>query len=141
LARLFSNGHAPKFEIRNSKFEISFDPFSYQRRASERIEREGIGLGGEELTRVVVSQANYDKIAHKIDQMGDYKPEIVYENAQIQEIDPRDDAAIAGLNQKAEPQFVTVKDDVDLPVIAAFRLLAARVNARHPSLLKDTLCR
>jgi len=69
--------------------------------------------------------------------MGDYKPEIVYENAQIQEIDPRDAAAIAGLNQNAEPQFVTVKDDVDLPVIAAFRLLAARVQPRHPILLKD----
>src|SRR5213592_4414586 len=120
--------------------ELSFDPFSYQRRASERIEREGVGLGGEELIRVVVPRENYDKIAHKIDKMGDYKPEIVYQNAQIQEIDPRDDAAIAGLNQNAEPQFVTVKDDVDLPVIAAFRLLAARVNARHPILLKDTLC-
>ena len=119
--------------------ELSFDPFSYQRRASETIERDGIRLGGEELIRVVVSQANYDKIAHKIDKMGDYKPEIVYENAQIQEIDPRDDAAIAGLNQKAEPQFVTVKDDVDLPVIAAFRLLAARVQPRHPILLKDEL--
>jgi len=117
--------------------DLSFDPFSYQRRASERIEREGVGLGGEELIRVVVPRENYDKIAHKIDKMGDYKPEIVYENAQIQEIDPRDDAAIAGLNQKAEPQFVTVKDDVDLPVIAAFRLLAARVQPRHPILLKD----
>ncbi len=119
--------------------ELSFDPFSYQRRASERIEREGVGLGGEELIRVVVPRENYDKIAHKIDKMGDYKPEIVYENAQIQEIDPRDAAAIAGLNQKAEPQFVTVKDDVDLPVIAAFRLLAARVQPRHPILLKDEL--
>jgi len=119
--------------------ELSFDPFSYQRRASERIEREGVGLGGEELIRVVVQRENYDKIAHKIDKMGDYKPEIVYENAQIQEIDPRDDAAIAGLNQKAEPQFVTVKDDVDLPVIAAFRLLAARVQPRHPIVLKDEL--
>ena len=119
--------------------DLSFDPFSYQRRASERIEREGVGLGGEELIRVVVPRENYDKIAHKIDQMGDYKPEIVYENAQIQEIDPRDAAAIAGLNQKAEPQFVTVKDGVDLPVIAAFRLLAARVQPRHPILLKDEL--
>ena len=119
--------------------ELSFDPFSYQRRASETIERDGIRLGGEELIRVVVSQANYDKVAHKIDKMGDYKPEIIYENAKIQEIDPRDDAAIAGLNQKAESQFVTVKDDVDLPVIAAFRLLAARVQPRHPILLKDEL--
>src|SRR5437667_3217023 len=119
--------------------DLSFDPFSYQRRASERIEREGVRLGGEELIRVVVPRENYDKIAHKIDQMGDYKPEIVYQNAQIQEIDPRDAAAIAGLNQKAEPQFVTVKDGVDLPVIAAFRLLAARVQLRHPILLKDEL--
>jgi len=35
-----------------------------------------------------------------------------------------------------------VKDDVDLPVIAAFRLLAARLHPRHPILLKDVLnCR
>jgi len=117
--------------------DLSFDPFSYQRRASETIERDGIRLGGEELIRVVVPRENYDKIAHKIDKMGDYKPEIVYENAQIQEIDPRDADAIARLNRSSEPQFVTVKDDVDLPVIAAFRLLAARVQPRHPILLKD----
>src|SRR5436305_3670285 len=69
--------------------------------------------------------------------MGDYKPEIVYESAQIREIDPRDEEAIARLNQKSEPQLVTVKDDADLPLIAAFRLLAARLQPRHPILLKD----
>src|SRR5216110_1101093 len=136
LANLTSRRAAETAAI-TEDVDLSFDPFSYQRRASERIEREGVGLGGEELIRVVVPRENYDKIAHKIDKMGDYKPEIIYENAQIQEIDPRDDAAIAGLNQKVEPQFVTVKDDVDLPVIAAFRLLAARVQPRHPILLKD----
>ena len=93
--------------------ELSFDPFSYQRRASETIERDGVRLGGEELIRVVVRQENFDQIAHKIDKMGDYKPEIVYENAQVQEIDPRDADAIAVLNRSSEPQFVTVKDDVD----------------------------
>ena len=138
LANLTSRRAAETAAI-TEDVDLSFDPFSYQRRASERIEREGVGLGGEELIRVVVPRENYDKIAHKIDKMGDYKPEIIYENAQIQEIDPRDDAAIAGLNRKAEPQFVTVKDDVDLPVIAAFRLLAARVQPRHPILLKDEL--
>ena len=117
--------------------ELSFDPFSYRRRASETIERDGVRLGGEELIRVVVGQENFDKIAHKIDKMGDYKPEIVYENAQIQEIDPRDADAIAKLNRSSEPQFVTVKDDVDLPVITTFRLLAARLQPRHPILLKD----
>src|ERR1700720_840690 len=138
LANLMSRS-AAETAATTEDVELSFDPFSYQRRASERIERDGVGLGGEELIRVVVPRENYDKIAHKIDKMGDYKPEIIYENAQIQEIDPRDDAAIAGLNQKAGPQFVTVKDDVDLPVITAFRLLAARLQPRHPILLKDVM--
>jgi (E)-4-hydroxy-3-methylbut-2-enyl-diphosphate synthase len=120
-------------------FDLSFDPFSYQRRVSEMIERDGVRLGGEELIRVVVRQANFDKIAHKIDKMGDYKPEIVYENAKVQEIDPRDDVVIARLNQNSEPQLVTIKDDVDLPVVAAFRLLADKLQPRHPILLKDKL--
>jgi (E)-4-hydroxy-3-methylbut-2-enyl-diphosphate synthase len=88
-----------------------------------------------------VRQENFDKIAHKIDKMGDYKPEIVYESAQIQEVDPRDDDAIAQLNQKSEPQFVAVKDDVDLPVITAYRLLGAKLQPRHPILLKDEVRR
>jgi (E)-4-hydroxy-3-methylbut-2-enyl-diphosphate synthase len=117
--------------------QLSFDPFSYQRRAAEAIECDGVKLGGEQLIRVVVRQASFDKIAHKIDKMGDYKPEIVYENAGVFEVDPRDENAIARLNQSATAQFVTVKDDVDLAVIAAYRLLAAKLHARHAVLLKD----
>jgi (E)-4-hydroxy-3-methylbut-2-enyl-diphosphate synthase len=128
-------------EHRTPNIELSFDPFSYQRRATETIERAGIKLGGAELIRVVVRQANFDKIAHKIDKMGDYKPEIVYQSANVVEIDPRDDSAIAKINAERSAQFVTVRDDVDLPVIAAFRLLAARLQARHPFLLKDELRR
>jgi len=137
LVRLFAHGDPHTSEIRSPKSEISFDPFSYQRRATETIERDGVRLGGEELIRVIVRQSNYDKIAHKIDRMGDYQPEIVYENAQIQEIDPRDEQAMATLNQDRQSQLVTVKDNVDLPVIAAFRLLAAKLDPRHPILLKD----
>ena len=122
-------------------FELSFDPFSYQRRATGKIERDGVKLGGDELIRVVVRQANFHKIAHKIDRMGDYKPEIVCEHANVVEIDPRANAAVAKINAEQEAQFITVRDDVDLPVIAAFRLLAARVHPRHPILLKDTLVR
>src|SRR5213595_191296 len=65
--------------------QLSFDPFSYQRRASEIISVAGgvdpdrdVKLGGADLIRVVVRQANFDKIAHKIDRMGDYQPEIIY---------------------------------------------------------------
>src|SRR5947199_1222357 len=126
--------------------DLSFDPFSYQRRASETIAVAGIGdpgerikLGGEELIRVVVRQTNFEKIAHKIDKMGDYKPEIVYENANVVEVDPRDDKSIAQLNESREARLVTLKDEVDLPMIAAFRLLAAKLQERHPILLKDEL--
>jgi (E)-4-hydroxy-3-methylbut-2-enyl-diphosphate synthase len=124
---------------RASNVELSFDPFSYQRRPTEKIERDGVKLGGDELIRVLVRQANFDKVAHKIDRMGDYKPEIVYEDANIIAIDPRDDEAIAKLNAQQSAQFVTVTDEIDLPVIAAFRLLSAKLSARHPILLKDVL--
>ena len=128
--------------------QLSFDPYSYQRRASDTLAIAGIGnsgqrikLGGAELIRVVVKKANFDKIAHKIEKMGDYKPEIIYGNAGIVEIDPRDETAIAKLNAERSPRFVTVSDDVDLAVIPAFRLLAGKLHSRHPILLKDVLSR
>ena len=55
------------------------------------------------------------------------------------EVDPRDGQAMAELAARTEACLVTVKDGIDLPVIAAFRLLAAGVEARHPILLKDSL--
>jgi (E)-4-hydroxy-3-methylbut-2-enyl-diphosphate synthase len=137
LVRLFASGDSSDSKLQASCSELSYDPFSYQRRTTETIERDGVRLGGEQLIRVVVRQENFDKIAHKIDQMGDYKPEIVYEKANVVEVDPRDEAAIKKINAEREPQFVTVKDDVDLAIIPAFRLLAVRLNARHPILLKD----
>src|SRR2546421_11811494 len=57
-------------------------------------------------------------------------------------MDPRDETAIAKLNAEHSPQFVTVRDDVDLAMIPAFRLLAGKLHSRHPILLKDVLnCR
>ena len=137
LAAMIEKGSESQQSTINA--QLSFDPFSYQRRATETIERNGVRLGGEELIRVVVRQKNYDKIAHKIDQLGDYKPEIVFESANITEVDPRDDDAIAKINSAREPQFVTVKDDVGLAIIPAFRLLAAKLQNRHAILLKDEL--
>jgi (E)-4-hydroxy-3-methylbut-2-enyl-diphosphate synthase len=132
-----ANGAAGTAATTDEDVDLSFDPFSYQRRATETIQRDGVRLGGEELIRVVVRQANFEKIAHKIDKMGDYRPEIVYENANVAEIDPRDESAIKSLNENSVAQLVTVKDDVGLPVITAFRLLAAKLQSRHPILLKD----
>jgi (E)-4-hydroxy-3-methylbut-2-enyl-diphosphate synthase len=118
---------------------LAYNPFEYERRGSETIESGGVRLGGEELMRVVVRQSSFDKVAHKLDRLGDYQPEIVFEKAGIVEIDPRDETAVAQVNQSATPQFITVRDDVALPVITAFRLLASRVQPRHPILLKDAL--
>lgn len=118
---------------------VSYDPFDYVRRSSEEMEIGGVKLGGEQTVRVFTSRKKYDQLSHKLDKLGDFKPEIVVEESGVVEIDPRDDTAIALVNESDNPQLVTVADDVDLPVVAAFRLLAKKVDARHPVLLKDVL--
>lgn len=119
--------------------EVPWSPFEYERRESTRIEVNGHSLGASETVRVFTSREKWDALAHKIDKLGDFKPEIVVEDADVIAVDPRDQAAIDQLNQESEARLVTVKDGIDFPVISAFRLLAARVDSRHPILLKDTL--
>jgi len=137
VAMIATTDLSSKLQAPSSKMELSFDPFSYSKRPTETIERDGFRVGGEELIRVVVRRENFDKVAHKLDRLGDYRPEIVYENAHVQEVDPRDEDALAAINERAEAQLVTVRDDVDLPVVVAFRLLASKLAPRHPILLKD----
>src|SRR5581483_289326 len=100
--------------------QLPFDPFSYQRRATQTIAVAGIGhpgqvnVGGTELIRVAVRQANFDKIAHKVEKLGDYRPEIIYEKAGVVEVDPRDEATLCRLNAERTLRLVTVRDHVDL---------------------------
>jgi 1-hydroxy-2-methyl-2-(E)-butenyl 4-diphosphate synthase len=117
----------------------SYDPFSYERRTSEVMNVQGHELGADKTIRVFTTQEKWNAVAHKIQKMGDFKPEIVYEQAGVLELDPRDEAAIGALNARTEPTLITVKDGLDLDVIAAFRELAFRADPRHPILLKDTL--
>jgi (E)-4-hydroxy-3-methylbut-2-enyl-diphosphate synthase len=139
LAKMIEDLRSAPNEQTGPAPRLSYNPFEYERRESHKIERGGIKLGGAELIRVVVRQTNFDKIAHKLDRMGDYQPEIVFETASVTEVDPRDDAAIARLNESAAAEFVTVRDDVPIPAITAFRLLASRLVPHHPILLKDRL--
>ncbi len=117
----------------------TYNPFNYERRRSSVLEIQGHELGGDRTVRVLTTQERWNAVAHKISQMGDFKPEIVFEKSGALEVDPRDDAAVAALNAEETPRLVTVKDGLDLEPIHAFRLLAFRVDPRHPVLLKDTL--
>ena len=130
---------------------VSFDPFSFRRRVTSRIEvacavpsAEGQAgsvshLGGEEVPRVAIRQAKFDQIAHKVRSLGDFQPDFIFERSGVIEVDPRDTKGIAALNAADESHLITVKDGLEMPIIAAFRLLAAQITAPHPILLKDTL--
>jgi len=115
-----------------------FDPFHFERRETPEIElADGVKCGGEQLIRVVVTKATWDKVAPKIRPKDDVKPEAIYEDLNIAEIDPTQDFEI-----NCETQLVTVKDGVKLPAITAFRLLAAklkRLGRNNPILLKDCI--
>jgi (E)-4-hydroxy-3-methylbut-2-enyl-diphosphate synthase len=122
---------------------LPFDPFAYARRRSTRIEVSGwdgrpVALGGDEVIKVAVTRSNFGRIAHKVDRLGDFKPDFVVEDSPLVALDPRDPLP-PGLPEDA---LVTVKDGLDLPAVTAFRLLAARLaEAGCPALLllKDTL--
>jgi (E)-4-hydroxy-3-methylbut-2-enyl-diphosphate synthase len=117
----------------------SYDPFSYERRKTNVLEVMGQDLGGDKTVRVFTTQEKWNAVAHKIAKMGDFKPEIILEKSGVIAIDPRDESALSSLNHGTETRLVTVADGLDLDVIPAFRMLAFRLDARHPILLKDTL--
>jgi (E)-4-hydroxy-3-methylbut-2-enyl-diphosphate synthase len=125
-----------EFRIQNSEFP--FDPFHFEKRETPEIElNETTKCGGEQLIRVVVTRATFDKVAPKIRPKDDVKPEAVYEDLNIAELDPTQDFEI-----NCDTQLVTVKDGVNLPAITAFRLLASklkRLGRNNPILLKDCI--
>ncbi len=139
LVKPYNEGAPTHFDHIASAPQVSHDPFDYVRRESQVLTINGVKTGGHETVPVFTMRKKWDAVAHKIDKLGDFKPEIILEDSGVVEIDPRDDAAIATLNETAEAQLVTVQDGLKLPVIAAYRLLAAKVQPRHPILLKDTL--
>jgi (E)-4-hydroxy-3-methylbut-2-enyl-diphosphate synthase len=118
--------------------QLSFDPFSFQRRLTPEIDlADNAKCGGEQTVRVVVTQATWEKVAPRISPKADVKPEAIYEDLNVSELDPTRDFEI-----NCETQLVTVKDGVSLPAITAFRLLAAklkRLGRNNPILLKDCL--
>jgi (E)-4-hydroxy-3-methylbut-2-enyl-diphosphate synthase len=125
-----------EFRIPNSEFP--FDPFHFERRETPEIElADGVKCGGEQTVHVVVTKATWDKVAPKIRPKADVKPEAIYEDLNVAEIDPTQDFEI-----NCETQLLTVKDGLNLPAITAFRMLTAklkRLGRNNPILLKDCL--
>jgi (E)-4-hydroxy-3-methylbut-2-enyl-diphosphate synthase len=115
-----------------------FDPFAFDRRPTPEISlNDQFKCGGEQTVRVVVTRATWEKVAPKIRPGADVKPEAVYEDLNVFEIDPTQD-----FDLNCETQLVTVRDGLKLPAIAAFRMLAAklkRLGRNNPILLKDCL--
>ena len=138
-----SDRSRPTDSISNSgnaaAFVPSYDPFCYERRRSSALTVMGHAMGDGNVMRVVTPQERWNALAHKIAAMGDFKPEIILEKSGVVAIDPQDCAAVEALNSRIEPCLVTVADGTAMAVIPAFRLLAARVDRRHPILLKDVL--
>jgi (E)-4-hydroxy-3-methylbut-2-enyl-diphosphate synthase len=119
---------------------IAWDPYTFKRRESVECDLGDVRCGGEQTIRVVVTQATFEKVAPRILPKADVKPEAIYEDLNILEIDPTEAGAADLIN--CETQLVTVPDGVPLPPITAFRLLAARLHQlgrRNPILLKDCL--
>ena len=139
VARELVNLFAGKCEAWTGREQVSFDPFTHARRPTEKITFGDTVLGGNEVPRVVVTRRHYDAVVHKLASLGDFQPELVYEDLPVVEIDPRNAGEVEAVNSRHEVCLVTVKDSLDLPVIAAFRLLAAKIGQRHPILLKDSL--
>ena len=138
VAQALTRTAIPRTHTAATPHEVSFDPFHYERRATQRLEIQGLSVGGGEVTRVIVTQEKWNAVAHKLTSLGEFQPEIILETCGVIAVDPRDDAAIANLNAAATAQLVTVPDGLEMPVIAAYRLLATRLQERHPILLKDT---
>jgi (E)-4-hydroxy-3-methylbut-2-enyl-diphosphate synthase len=115
-----------------------FDPFTFQRRPTPEIAlNDSCQCGGGQTVRVVVTRATWEKVSPKIRPRDDVRPEAVYEDLNVCEVDPTKDFTI-----NCDTQLVTVKDAVPLTAIAAFRLLFAklkRLGRNNPILLKDCL--
>ncbi len=130
-----------QFRLLTSAATFPFDPFHFERRLTPEIELSDMSkCGGEQTVRVVVTRATFDKVAPKIRPKDDVKPEGVYEDLNLLELDPMQELRIEDIN--CDTQLVTVKDGVNLPPITAFRLLVAQLNRlgrRNPILLKDCL--
>lgn len=114
------------------------DPFTYDRRHTDEASLgPTLACGGEQTIRVIQTRTAAEAVTPRIRPKDDVRPEGVYEELALAQVDPREDLVLP-----PDARLITVKDGLDLPAITAFRLLAARLkerDSRLPILLKDCL--
>ena len=135
-------GQHAKDELPPQQPPLSFDPFVFNRRASEIIslsEQNGAAGGPSPLhprrrdTQYVSGHRAQTPPARRPS-----SPDFVIEKESVIEVDPRDNKALDFLANAPTPHLVTIADGCTLSPIVAYRYLAAQIPARHPILLKDT---
>jgi (E)-4-hydroxy-3-methylbut-2-enyl-diphosphate synthase len=134
-----ASGIAPVSPLNEPKSK--YDPFTYKRRETDATKVAGVTVGGGEVMKVFTTPAIYSALSHKIESLGDFKPDGVIASGDLVAVDPEDDSAIAEANALPVSRLVTVKANGRLtnPVVA-FRTLAAKLDERHPILLTEDLC-
>ncbi len=118
--------------------ELPYDPYTYTRRQTPKISVAGMNIGATEPTRVACTLNVFNAIEHKRAQFGDTFPDMIYEGAEVVEVDVMNRAELDNLESIEGSRLLTVKDPCPLSPHIAFRLLAAKAPKRHLILLKDT---
>jgi len=141
--------HSPLCQVNEPNEPNPFDPFQYKRREAAPLDAQGFSLGGTALMRVALAQTLHESLIKRRDDgaaLGEYQPELLAETLPLHSVDPQNEEAVAAINRAPHPQLVTVADhredtphQTGMSPIHAFRLLATRLDPRHPILLKDSL--
>ncbi|MEI7775710.1 MAG: (E)-4-hydroxy-3-methylbut-2-enyl-diphosphate synthase [Verrucomicrobiota bacterium] len=149
IALSSETGRPPFCQVNEPNEPNPFDPFQYKRREAEPLDAQGFSLGGTALMRVALAQTLHESLIKRRDDgaaLGEYQPELLAETLPLHSVDPQDEEAVAAINRAPHPQLVTVADhredtpyETGMSPIHAFRLLATRLDSRHPILLKDSL--
>jgi (E)-4-hydroxy-3-methylbut-2-enyl-diphosphate synthase len=116
---------------------LPFDPFAFARRPSMAVAVGDTLVGRSEVVRVAGCRGTFRDFSGAAREP--FRAEFDGADPAIVAVDPLDRSAVERLNADPDPRLVTVADGTPLPVITAFRLLAARIADRHPILLKDAL--
>lgn len=120
------------------KLQTPYDPYQFKKRFATEIKGKRITIGGNNVPLVFTTKEKWQALEHKIEKLGEYKPEAIIEEENIFYVNPQDQTALKKINALTETPIISVSNDCKLPVIYAFRMLASQIETRFPILLKDT---